>query len=221
MRRRSRVSAADQVMVGAMGLRSRKVRTLLSARGVAIGVATVVSVLGISRSSQSDLLDQLDALGTNLLKAQAGGGLGFGGSTDLPDTAATQVRNIDPVHQVAKVTDLSGPVLRSGLADKAITGGIAVKAADPSLLDTLAGSLDQGRFRDDALDDYPGVVLGSVAAERLGVRDVDGRSAVWLDGRNWPVVGILDSLPLASDGELTSSPLPLRPAVVRRPGTSA
>jgi putative ABC transport system permease protein len=199
MRGRSRVSALDQVLVGAMGLRSRKVRTLLSALGVAIGVATVVSVLGISRSSQSDLLDQLDALGTNLLKAQAGGGLGFGGSTDLPDTAATQVRNIGPVEQVAKVTDLSGPVLRSALADKAITGGISVKAADPSLLATLAGSMDQGRFLDKALDDYPVVVLGSKAAERLGVRDVDGHAAVWLDGRNWLVIGILDSLPLASD----------------------
>lgn len=195
----SRVRTRDQLMVGARGLRSRKVRTALSALGVAIGVATVVSVLGISRSSQSDLLDQLDALGTNLLKVQAGGGFGFGGDTSLPATAATQVRNIGPVDEVATVTGLAGPVLRSSFADPQETGGIALKATDPSLVDTLAGSMADGRFIDDAVGSYPVVVLGSVAAERLGIDDVDGRAAVYIGGRNWQVVGILDPLPLAPD----------------------
>lgn len=195
----SRVRTRDQLMVGARGLRSRKVRTALSALGVAIGVATVVSVLGISRSSQSDLLDQLDALGTNLLKVQAGGGFGFGGDTSLPATAATQVRNIGPVDEVATVTGLAGPVLRSSFADPQETGGIALKATDPSLVDTLAGSMADGRFIDDAVGSYPVVVLGSVAAERLGIDEVDGRAAVYIGGRNWQVVGILDPLPLAPD----------------------
>ncbi|MDQ4053825.1 MAG: ABC transporter permease [Actinomycetota bacterium] len=195
----SKVSVRDQLRTGAVGLSSRRVRTLLSALGVAIGVATVVSVLGISRSSQADLLDQLDALGTNLLQVQAGGGLGFGGSTDLPDTAATQVRNIDPVDDVATVTTLTGPVLRNALSDPVVTGGLTVRAADTSLLDTLAGSMADGRFLDEAIDDYPVVVLGAVAAERLGIEEVDGRTAVYLDGRNWQVVGILDELPLAPD----------------------
>lgn len=195
----SRVQTRDQLMVGARGLRSRKVRTALSALGVAIGVATVVSVLGISRSSQSDLLDQLDALGTNLLKVQAGGGFGFGGDTSLPATAATQVRNIGPVDEVATVTGLAGPVLRSSFADPQETGGIALKATDPSLVDTLAGSIADWRFIDDAVGSYPVVVLGSVAAERLGIDEVDGRAAVYIGGRNWQVVGILDPLPLAPD----------------------
>jgi putative ABC transport system permease protein len=193
------ISLRDQVMVGAQGLRSRRVRTALSALGVAIGVATLVSVLGISRSSQDELLDQLDALGTNLLQVQPGAGLGFGGSTDLPDTAPAQVRNIDPVEEVARVTSLTGPVLRNALVDLAVTGGITVRAAEPTLLGTLAGSMGSGRFLDDAVDDYPVVVLGSVAAERLGVDEADGRTAVWLDGRTWLVLGIMDPLPLAPD----------------------
>jgi putative ABC transport system permease protein len=197
--RASRITLGDQLRVGLVGLSSRRVRTLLSALGVAIGVATVVSVLGISRSSQSDLLDQLDALGTNLLQVQSGQGLGFGGSTDLPGTAATQVRNIDPVEEVATVTSLSGPVLRSALADPAVTGGVTVKAADSTLLETLAGSMADGRFLDDAIDDHPVVVLGSVTAERLGIDEVDGRTGVWLDGRTWLVVGIMEPLPLAPD----------------------
>jgi len=182
-----------------VGLSSRRLRTALSALGVAIGVATVVAVLGISRTSQADLLAQLDALGTNLLEVQAGEGLGFDDSTALPDTATTQVRNVDPVDDVAAVTSLSGPVLRNALSDPAVTGGITVRAAEPALLDTLAGAMADGRFLDAASDDYPVMVLGSVAAERLGVRDVDGRTAVFLDGRNWLVVGIMEPLPLAPD----------------------
>ncbi|WP_109507818.1 ABC transporter permease [Nocardioides speluncae] len=197
--RRSRLRPGDSLRVGFVGLRSRKVRTVLSALGVAIGVATVVSVLGISRSSQDELLDQLDALGTNLLQVQAGQGLGLGGNTDLPDTAASQVRNIAPVEEVASVTSLDGPALRSSYADPNATGGISVKAAEPTLLDTVAGSVAEGRFLDDAVDDYPVAVLGAVTAERLGITAVDGQTSVWMNGRAWQVIGILEELPLASD----------------------
>lgn len=197
--RRSRLRPGDSLRVGFVGLRSRKVRTVLSALGVAIGVATVVSVLGISRSSQDELLDQLDALGTNLLQVQAGQGLGLGGNTDLPDTAASQVRNIAPVEEVASVTSLDGPALRSSYADPNATGGISVKAAEPTLLDTVAGSMADGRFLDEAVDDYPVAVLGAVTAERLGIRSVDGQTSVWMDGRAWQVIGILEELPLAPD----------------------
>lgn len=198
-RLRSKVGLADQARVGGVALRSRKVRSVLSALGIAIGVATVVSVLGISRSSQADLLDQLDALGTNLLQVQSGEGFGFDDDTSLPDTAAEGVRNIAPVDSVAKVTDLGTAALRSALADPNQTQGISVKAAEPDTLASLAGSMASGRFLDDAVDDHPVVVLGSVAAERLNITEVDGTTAVWIDGRSWLVVGIMDELPLASD----------------------
>lgn len=196
---RSRVTVADQLRAGAIGVRARRLRSLLSAVGIAIGVATVVAVLGISRSSQADLLDKLDSLGTNLLQAQAGEGFGLGGNTTLPATAATQIRNIAPVDDVATMTELSGPALRSALADPNQTHGLGVKAVDPSLLSTLAGTVADGRFLDEVIDDCPVVVLGSVAAARLGITEVDGRTAVWLDGRAWLVVGILEPLPLAPD----------------------
>lgn len=196
---RSRVGIVDQARVGGVALRSRKVRSVLSALGIAIGVATVVSVLGVSRSSQADLLEQLDALGTNLLQAQAGEGFGLSEDTALPDTAAAGVRNIGPVESVATVTDLSGPALRSALADPDRTNGLSLKAAEPTTLDAVAGTMAEGRFLDAATDDYPVAVLGSVAAERLGIDEVDGRTAVWIDGRPWLVVGIAEEMPLAPD----------------------
>lgn len=195
----SRVSIADQARAGGRALRARKLRSLLSAFGIAIGVATVVAVLGISRSSQADLLEQLDSLGTNLLEAKAGEGFGMGGDTAMPQSAATQARNIEPVEDVAQVTDLSAVPLRSSLADPYRTNGLSAKAATPDTLATLAGEMAEGRFLDAAVDDFPVVVLGSVAAERLGITSVGSGVSVWMDGRAWQVVGIMEPLPLSPD----------------------
>ena len=63
----SRLAAADVLRTGALGLRTRRLRAALSALGIAIGIASMVAVLGISESSRADLLAQLDELGTNLL----------------------------------------------------------------------------------------------------------------------------------------------------------
>ena len=43
------------------------------------------------------------------------------------------------------------------------------------------------------------MVLGSVAAERLGITDLDDRPLVWLGGHWFPVVGILAPIDLSPD----------------------
>lgn len=58
----SRLLPRDVLAVGSIGLRTRKLRAALSALGVAIGIASMVAVLGISASSQAELLDTIDAL---------------------------------------------------------------------------------------------------------------------------------------------------------------
>ena len=58
-------------------------RAALSVLGVAIGIAGMVSVLGLSASSRTGLLDELDRLGTNLLTAANGKTIG-GDEAELP-----------------------------------------------------------------------------------------------------------------------------------------
>jgi putative ABC transport system permease protein len=82
----SRLHVADIGRTAAVGLRSRMTRSVLSALGIAIGIASMVAVLGLSDSSKSELLATLDRLGTNLLTVQAGEGIGRG-SAELPDRA--------------------------------------------------------------------------------------------------------------------------------------
>jgi putative ABC transport system permease protein len=173
-------------------------RSALTALGIAIGIAAMVAVLGIADSSRATLLAELDRIGSNLLTV-APGQTFLGEDAVLPDEAASMIGRIGPVDGVAAVSMTAGTVRRTDLIPSGESGGIAVQAADPSLLATLEGTLAAGRFIDDAVGRYPAVVLGSVAAERLGIRAVDDNVLVWIADRWWSVVGILDPLPLAPE----------------------
>jgi putative ABC transport system permease protein len=190
------MSARDLVSVAGAGLRARRLRAALSALGIAIGIAAMVAVLGISTSSRSELLAQLDALGTNLLQVTPGETF-LGADAKLPEESLGMLRRVGPVERVAATGNTDASVRRSDLIPAAETGGISVLAADPELLDTLGGELAAGRFLNRASARYPAVVLGAKAAERLGVTGV-GRQ-VWLGERWFTVVGILRPLALAPE----------------------
>lgn len=193
---RSRVRVADAAATGTHGLRGRPGRTILTAVGIAIGIASMISVLGISASSRADLLAQIDELGTNLLQVRAGQDI-FGSSAKLPAESPEMVRRIGPVEHATAVSELSASVNRHEHAVGA--NGLDVLAVEPELLATLDGSLRTGRFVDQETADLPVVVLGSVAAERLGIHSLDGAPAVDIAGRRFAVVGILEPFPLSPD----------------------
>jgi putative ABC transport system permease protein len=192
----SRLLPADLLRVGAVGLRTRRLRAALSALGIAIGIASMVAVLGLSESSRAGLLHQLDRLGTNLLTAAPGHTLG-GDDATLPETAQASLRRVGGVQRVDSVRGLDATVRRSDRIDPDETGGITVDAADAGLLETLGGSMLRGRFLNDANGRTRSVVLGREAAAQLGV-DHPGE-LVYIAGRWWTVLGIMAPLELAPD----------------------
>jgi putative ABC transport system permease protein len=192
----SRLLPSDLVRVGAVGLRTRRLRAVLSALGISIGIASMVAVLGLSDSSRAGLLRQLDRLGTNLLTAAPGQTLG-GDTATLPESAPSALRRVAGVQRVDTVRSLDATVRRSDRIDPDETGGISVNAADTGLLQTLGGSMLRGRFLNGATARTRSVVLGSEAAEALGV-DRPG-TLVYIGGRWWTVVGIMAPLELAPD----------------------
>ena len=150
----SRVHPADLLRVGSIGLTMHRLRASLSALGIAIGIASMVAVLGISESSKAQLLSQLDRLGTNLLRVAPGESF-FGEDSKLPVGAAKMIARMDPVQQVSSVRYLDATVRRNNLIDDGITGGIRVMAADVYLLETLEGSVADGVFFNDATSCHP------------------------------------------------------------------
>src|ERR1700684_1759201 len=99
----SRLLAADVLRVASVGLRTRRLRGALSALGVAIGIAAMVAVLGISDSSKAGLVAELNELGTNLLTVSPGETF-LGEAAKLPEAAVSDVRNLRSVRSAAAAT---------------------------------------------------------------------------------------------------------------------
>jgi putative ABC transport system permease protein len=199
----------ELIGIGARGLGLRKLRSILTALGIAIGIAAMVAVLTISDSSRASLLAALDRLGTNLLTVSPGQTF-LGEDSSLPEEAPDMIRRIGPVQAASATTSVSGTVRRTDVVSSRETGGIAIVAADIALLETLGGEVRTGRWLDAALERYAIVVLGSVTAQRLGIDHLDTPVKVWLGEQWFVVVGILAPLPLAP--ELDRAALIGRPA---------
>jgi putative ABC transport system permease protein len=194
----SKLHVTDLIRAATIGIRARKQRAALSALGITIGIAAMVAVLGLSQSSKSELLAQLERLGTNLLTVAPDAGLGRGSGT-LPATATDMIARIGPIESTSMLSAITAHVYRNDLIPTGKTGGISVQAVDQKLLDVLGGSVADGMWFDEARAAYPNVVLGSVSAERLGVHQVSGTQQVWLGDRWFTVIGILDLFELAPD----------------------
>jgi putative ABC transport system permease protein len=193
--RRSRLRVADVLGVGSVGLRTRKLRTTLTATGIAIGIAALVAVLGISDSSRADLLAELDALGTNRLEVRAGTSF-TGEAPALADEAVAMIRRIGPVEQASGITTVDATVRRTEFVDEGETNGISVQATDPGLAGAVGATLADGRFLDEATVTLPTIVLGASAATSLGLPDAAGSPLLYVSGTWFSVVGILEPIPL-------------------------
>lgn len=194
----ARMRPADLGRVGMVGLRTRPMRAVLSALGIAIGIAAMVAVVGISSSSKEDLNRFLDSLGTNLLSAAPGQDL-FGNASKLPPESVDMVRRIDAVEEASSVGKLTSKVYRSDRIPEGESGGIGTYAADLDLPGTTGAEIAEGRWLTPATSSFPAAVLGAKAAERLGVTDIHDDALIRVGDQWFTVVGILKPIPLASD----------------------
>jgi putative ABC transport system permease protein len=190
----ARLRPSDLLRLGGTGLRARPLRAVLSALGIAIGIAAMTAVVGISSSSQADLDRALAALGTNMLTVSPGQTM-FGKQAYLPDESVSMVRRIGPVLSATATGLVDGAhVYRTDKIPSGQTGGLGVLAAQLDLLKTVGGKLAGGTWLNAATATFPAVVLGSDAARRLG-----NVPAVYLLGRWWTVIGVLDPVALAPE----------------------
>jgi putative ABC transport system permease protein len=189
-----RLSCPDVMRLAASGLRARPLRALLSALGIAIGVAAMLAVVGVSSSGRADLQQVLDALGTNLLSVE-------GGKTDqaqLPATATTMIERIPPVLGAAALSRLPDTihVYRSERVPAEQTNGIIPYATDLDLPSTVGAGIADGAWLNPATATYPGVVLGHESARRLGIAHAGPEVLIQIGDLRFAVLGILHPVPL-------------------------
>jgi putative ABC transport system permease protein len=165
-------------------------RVFLSALGIAIGIAAMVGVVGISASSTADLNQKLAALGTNLLTVSTGTSFS-GGTAHLPEESVAMIARIPTVESVSAIGRTSAKAYRNDHVPAEQSGGIVVDAARLDLPASIGATLVDGAWLSGATYRYPAVVLGALAAQHLGVYRAGAGVRVWLGGEWFTVVGLL------------------------------
>jgi len=185
----------------------------LSALGIAIGVAAIVAVLGVARSSQNGLLTEISRLGTNLLTVTNGQTI-TGQAAELPKAAPGMIARLPGVTAVQETGTLNNAsAYRNPKIPSIETNAISVAATSLGLPAVASTTVAQGTYLNAATANEPAAVLGAAAATRLGIDRIWPSLRIWVDGMWFYVVGILNPAPLAS--ELDSSVLIGFPAAER------
>ena len=194
---RRRLPLSDLTRLSSVGLRTRKLRAGLSALGIAIGVAAIVAVLGLSASSQAGLLAEINQLGTNLLTVSNGQSL-TGAPAELPTAAPAMISRIGGVQEVQSTAAVSGAnAYRTPYIPSVQTNGLIVQAASVDLLPVIATTVSQGHYLNAATAQEPVAVLGAAAAQLLGIDRVYAGERIWLGGQWFYLAGILRPAVLA------------------------
>ncbi len=177
---------------------SHKLRSILTMLGILIGVAAVISMVSLVRAEQDMVMESFESLGTNLVMVLPGapstmmgigGPLGSAQTLTLEDAEAI-ASNAPSVAMVAPVVQTSGQIVAGGENLGARISGVTPEYQYVSNLTLAEGSFITKQ-------DYRGrsrvVVLGSELAENLfGLRSPVGE-AVRIDGRQFRVIGVLES----------------------------
>src|ERR1700739_2317987 len=114
----ARMPPHELLAIAFQGLRTRRLRAALSALGIAIGIGAMVAVVGVSASSQANLLATIDSLGTNLLTV-APGPTFLGANQDRPSTSVDTILHqpgvlrASAVYQVSNASVLRTPYVPS------------------------------------------------------------------------------------------------------------
>ena len=195
---RRRLQLSDLTRLSIVGLRTRKLRAGLSALGIAIGVAAIVAVLGLSSSSQAGLLNEINQLGTNLLTVSNGQSI-TGAPAELPTTAPAMIGRIPGVQQVQTTGTVSGAnAYRNPYIPSIDTNALTVQTTSLDLLPVIGTNVAQGHYLNTATAQEPVAVLGAAAAQRLGIDRIYPGERIWVGGKWFYVAGILKPAVLAS-----------------------
>ena len=181
----------DLARLAGVGLRTRKLRAALSGLGIAIGVAAIVAVLGLSASSQAGLNAEIARLGTNLLTVTNGQNF-TGGTAELPKAAPAMIARLPAVNQVQDTGTVTASAYRSPLIPAVDTNALSVDAASLGLPAAASTSIARGSYLNAATAREPVAVLGSAAAQRLGIDRVWPGERIWVGGQWFYVTGILN-----------------------------
>ncbi len=192
---------------------TRPARSALTSVATVVGVAALVTTVGVAGSAGQRITDQIEASGVAYLTAQpvelgAAGGL----VPTLPPDSSQLVRSIDGVAASSALTRLDDWGANARTLDvvdpiDSPTVSVTVIAASPEVVAAVHGSIGVGRAFDAGHDSRgdPVAIVGQRAAERLGVERVDNGPTVWLSPGPVTMIGVLVDSPTLREPSLLDS----------------
>lgn len=188
------------------GLFARPGRMVLTVFGTVIGLAALVSTLGLSRTASNRILGRFDALAATEIVVSAKPGPNGSIPGSLPWDAAQrmeQLRGVVAAGMLSTVNVGNSLVTTSPVRDPAgqTAFSLAIQAASPGLFKAIHADLRTGRLPDEghSLRHERVAVLGPGAALRLGINSVGHLPAIAIGDNRYLVIGILNDVARQAD----------------------
>jgi putative ABC transport system permease protein len=172
----------------------RPVRSLLTALGTLLGVATFMAIAGLTATTNAQVGSTFNARDATEVS------VGFSESSEkfrFEDDAQQRARAINGVAHAAISAD---PGIEATTVEAALdTAGegprAAVQGVTPQYWATVQANVLHGRIptSEEAFVDPRAAVIGKRAAERLGITDLDEQIALWINGERFSIVAIIDT----------------------------
>jgi ABC-type antimicrobial peptide transport system permease subunit len=179
-------------------LRRNKMRSALTILGIVIGVAAVITTVGLGLGASAAIQDQIRSLGTNLLiivpgtRSRGGAHSGWGGASTLSVLDARAIeREGQGIRAVSYFRRGSVQVLYGNENWRT-----TIQATTPSYLDVFDSELTRGEFFDerDMKNGARVVVLGATIVSQLFEAGEDPIGAVLrIKDASFRVIGVLES----------------------------
>lgn len=199
-----RVTVRDLLAEALLWMSRRRARSLLTALGTLLGVGAFVATMGVTTTVSAQVSDKFDALKATAVVVQQAGP---GGAHVFPDDYARRLDRLNGVVGAGRfwrLADGTGLEVRtSPLRQDAVQ--TAVVAAAPDALTAAGVHLSSGRLYDRGHESRGDrvAVIGSSVAKILGIDDLSRRPGLFMAGRAYTVIGIIDRADRLD--ELTSS----------------
>ncbi|MBO9520480.1 MAG: ABC transporter permease [Nocardioidaceae bacterium] len=182
------------------GIGARPLRVALTIAGTVLGTATLVAVLGLTTSTQGQVSERFSFLrATEIELVPNGGAFGVGGFPPDADERMSRLNGVNAAGIAWQVDAVDwnsvSKTLVPGQAGTPPTG-ISVFAASPGLLRASRATFGQGRNVDPFCAEHRCRValLGSVAAQRLGIGRLQPGLSIFIGGTPFLVQGIVDDM---------------------------
>jgi putative ABC transport system permease protein len=200
-----RFSVQDLLVEASYGVGARPSRLIMTTLGTVLGIASLVVTIGFAQTAAGQISNQFDAVSATQIMIEPASTRNSSGAEQatgrLPWDASERVDRLAGVEGAGLVADVDvGSQLITSVPvndpSAAQTLSPSVIATSPGLLAAVRGKVVTGRYFDAGHDERADrvAVLGSRAADVLGINRVDSQPSIFIAEVPYTVIGIIDGV---------------------------